>query len=364
MKNPLAHSMLKTSLGIAIIGLLLLFSSFYVSTNYQQELQQKNIAFGKIALGQKLFFDNRLSYNQQKSCASCHDPKFCFSDGYRTSAGTDGYNVKHNAPSLLNVVFLNHLTWADSSVHDLSQQMRNPLFNENPRELGIKGHEQIVLENIGNDSMYQKAFKSAFPQQASPIQLDNIINAIAAYESILTSFNSKYDRYLKGQKQVLNQQELAGMKLYQSDRLQCAKCHDKPTLSQRQDLVYANTGLYNMNGHYPQQDQGLFDYTGNAQDIGKFRIPSLKNVMLTAPYTHNGSVQTITEMIDIYAAAGRKIPDGPFKGDGSLHPNKSKLINGFELTKLEKEQLIAFLNALTDTSNLHLELWKDPFKKY
>ncbi len=354
----------KTSFGIAIIGLMMLVCSFYVVNTSKKNQPNKNIAIAKTALGRWLFFDNRLSYNQQKSCASCHDPKFCFSDGYRTSAGTDGFNVKHNAPSLINVSFLRYLTWADSSIHELAQQMRNPMFNENPRELGIKGHESLVLSHIAADPYYQEAFKKAFPNQPSPIQLDNIINAIAAYETTLTSFNSKYDRYLKGDKKALNTQEMAGLKLYQSERLQCANCHDKPTLSLHQDLVYANTGLYNLVGNYPLEDQGLFDYTGKDEDRGKFRIPSLKNVMLTAPYTHNGSVETISEMIDIYAAAGRNMLDGPLKGNGTKHPNKSNLIRGFQLSSTEKQQLLAFLNALTDTSNLHLEYWKDPFKKY
>lgn len=364
MKSSFLHPIQKTSIGITLLGLMILVCSFYLEGNHQKAQAKKNIISAKTALGRWLFFDNRLSYNQQKSCASCHDPKFCFSDGYRTSAGTDGFNVKHNAPSLINVVFLSNLTWADSSIHELAQQMRNPMFNEDPRELGIKGHESIVLNQIAADPYYQKAFKEVYPNQPSPIQLDNIINAIAAYETTLTSFNSKYDQYLKGEKKALNTHELAGMKLYQSDRLQCARCHDHPTLSQRQDLVYANTGLYNLAGNYPLQDQGLFDYTGKNEDRGKFRIPSLKNVMLTAPYTHNGSVETISEMIDIYAAGGRTILDGPFKGDGTKHPNKSHLIKGFQLSSLEKQQLLAFLNALTDTSNLHLEHWKDPFKKY
>lgn len=364
MKRPYLPSIQKTSIGIVLLGLLMMVCSFFVVSNSNQEQPKKNIATAKTALGRWLFFDNRLSYNQQKSCASCHDPKFCFSDGYRTSAGTDGFNVKHNAPSLINIVFVDHLTWADSSIHGLAQQMRNPMYNEDPRELGIKGHESLVLSHIAADPYYQTAFKDAFPNQPSPIQLENIINAIAAYETTLTSFNSKYDRYLNGQKKALNAQELAGMKLYQSDRLQCASCHDYPTRSQRQDMVYANTGLYNIAGNYPLEDQGLFDITHNLEDRGKFRIPSLKNVMLTAPYTHNGSVETISEMIDIYATAGRNISNGPFKGDGSKHPNKSHLIKGFQLSSLEKHQLLAFLNALTDTSSLHLEHWKDPFKKY
>ncbi|OYU54633.1 MAG: di-heme enzyme [Chitinophagaceae bacterium BSSC1] len=364
MKSSYLQTIQKTSMGIFLLGLMITVCSFYVSKNSKQDQSKKNIGSVKIALGHWLFFDNRLSYNQQKSCASCHDPKFCFSDGYRTSAGTDGFNVKHNAPSLINIVFVDHLTWADSSIHNLAQQMRNPMFNEAPRELGIKGHETLVLDNLAADPYYQKAFKEAFPNEPSPIKIGNVINAITAYETILTSFNSKYDRYLKGNKKAMNPQELAGLKLYQSDRLQCATCHDHPTRYQRQELVYANTGLYNVAGNYPLEDQGLFDITRNLEDRGKFRIPSLKNVMLTAPYTHNGSVQTISEMIDIYAAGGRNISDGPFKGNGSQHPNKSHLIKGFQLSSLEKQQLMAFLNALTDTSNLHLEHWKDPFKKY
>ncbi len=363
MKRSFLHQIQKTSLGITLLGLLMMVCSFYISRNSKSEQPKKNIAAAKIALGRWLFFDNRLSYNQQKSCASCHDPKFCFSDGYRTSAGTDGFNVKHNAPSLINVVFLHNLTWADSSIHELAQQMRNPMFNDDPRELGIKGHENLVLSSIAGDLYYQKAFKEAYPNQTTPIQLENIINAIAAYETTLTSFNSKYDHYLKGDKKALNAQELAGLKLYQSERLHCASCHDNPTLSQHQDLEYANTGLYNLAGNYPLEDQGLFDITRNLEDRGKFRIPSLKNVMITAPYTHNGSVETISEMIDIYAAGGRTISDGPFKGNGTKHPNKSNLIKGFQLSSLEKQQLLTFLNALTDTSNLHLEHWKDPFKK-
>ncbi|MEQ1623204.1 MAG: MbnH family di-heme enzyme [Sediminibacterium sp.] len=363
MKHSFLQPFQKTFLGIALLCLLMMVCSFYVASTSKQAPPKNHVAAAKIALGRWLFFDNRLSYNQQKSCASCHDPKFCFSDGYRTSAGTDGFNVKHNAPSLINVVFLQHLTWADSSIHGLVQQMHNPMFNEDPRELGIKEHETLVLDNIAVDPYYQKAFKQAFPNQPFPIQLDNIINAIAAYETTLTSFNSKYDRYLKGEKKVLNSQELAGLKLYQSERLQCARCHDRPTISQHQDLVYANTGLYNIAGNYPSHDQGLFDFTGLPEDRGKFRIPSLKNIMLTAPYTHNGSVETISEMIDIYVAGGRTISEGPFKGNGSKHPNKSKFIKGFQLSSLEKQQLLAFLNALTDTSNLGLEHWKDPFKK-
>jgi cytochrome c peroxidase len=363
MKSSVKHPIQKTRMLVTLLSLLVIACSFYVANSSLKVQPKKNVAAAKTALGRWLFFDNRLSYNQQKSCASCHDPKFCFSDGYRTSAGTDGYNVKHNAPSLINVVFLQQFTWADSSIHSLAQQMRNPLFNDDPRELGIKGHEDLVLANIASDPFYQKAFKEAFPNQPSPIQIDNIINAIAAYETILTSFNSKYDRYLKGEKKALNDQEFAGMKLYQSEKLQCARCHDNPTRSQRQDMVYANTGLYNIVGNYPLQDQGLFDYSGKPEDRGKFRIPSLKNVMLTAPYTHNGSVQTISEMIDIYAASGRNITEGPFKGDGRKHPNKNTYIKGFELNPKEKHQLMAFLNTLTDTSNLNLELWKDPFKK-
>ncbi len=318
----------------------------------------------KTALGQYLFFDIRLSYNQQKSCASCHDPKFCFTDGYRTSAGADGFNVKHNAPSLINSSFLNYLTWSDSSIQQLETQLSSPLFNTHPVELGWRGNETAILLRIASDSFYQETFKKAFPLEKTPINTKNTIHAITAFEASLTSFQSAYDQFRNGISTALSKPEIAGMRLFFSDSLNCAKCHDNPTRSIQQAFSFANTGLYNLDkdGAYPIGDQGLFELTAFVRDKGKFRIPSLKNVLLTAPYTHDGSVATIQEMIALYAAGGRNLKEGNFMGDGRKNPNKSKFVNGFKLTKLEQFQLIAFLNTFTDTVNLHNPSWRDPFK--
>jgi cytochrome c peroxidase len=351
-------------LGCMLTAILIGFTliSFKPTDN---EHNPDNIVLEKAKLGRYLFYDNRLSYNFQKSCASCHDPKFCFTDGYRTSSGSDGFNVKHNAPSLINATFLNYFTWADSSLHHLKDQMKNPLFNTHPTELGMRGNEKEILHRIEIDSFYNITFKKAFPLETKPINVNNTILAIAAFESTLTSFNSAYDQYRKGNASALNKTELAGMRLFFSDSLNCSKCHDKPSRSIIPDFYYANTGLYNLSsdGSYPTNDQGLFEMTGNQSDKGKFRIPSLKNVLLTAPYTHDGSVATIQEMISIYSGGGRNVLNGNDIGDGRLNPYKSPYLKGFTLSKAEQTNLIAFLNTFTDTSNLHNANWNNPFKQ-
>lgn len=348
-----------------LVLLLLLFLAvtgiqsiaFFNSTNTNLEKE-------RIKLGRFLFYDTRLSYNQLKSCSSCHDPAFCFTDGYRTSAGADGYNVKRNAPSLINSVFLKKYTWADTTVHNFAEQMQFPMFNTDPKELGIKGNEKIILERFESDPFYKKQFSDCFPHQKNPINIPNIIESIAAFESVIISFDSKYDAYSKGNKSALNMAAKKGMQLFFSERLACSKCHMNVTLGKEQELYYANTGLYNVDSKnsYPSEDQGLYDKTGNEKDKGKFKIPSLRNVLLTAPYTHNGSVQTISEMIDIYARGGRAIVEGSYKGDGKLNANKHILIKGFEISKEEKTDLIAFLGSFTDTGFFKKKMLLNPFK--
>lgn len=318
----------------------------------------------RVLLGRYLFYDTRLSYNQLKSCASCHDPIFCFTDGYRTSAGADGYNVKRNAPSLINAKFLKNYTWADSSVHRLSEQMRFPFFNESPKELGIKGNEALILNRLKADPLYHKLFSAAFSGQQDPFTINNTIASIASFEETLVSFGSPYDRFLKGDARAMNEQAKKGMSLFFSEKLSCGKCHNSPTLGVSQEPVYCNTGLYNLDkdGSYPKSDQGLYELTGNSKDKGKFRIPSLRNVLLTAPYTHNGSVETIDDMIRIYANGGRVISNGINAGDGRLNIHKSNLVNGFNITGEEKRNLIAFLAALTDSTLLSNNSISNPFK--
>lgn len=346
---------------IIIVFLLFLLFWGYVGTTISLSSTFNQTGAAKIELGRYLFYDTRLSYNGTKSCSSCHDPQFAFTDGYRTSSGADGYNVKRNAPSLINAVYNTTLTWGDSSVKNFERQMQFPMFNEHPKELGWVNHEQEIIQQIKSVSYYKTQFSKAFPLSQQPINQQNIIASIAAFEGQLIAFGSPYDDYLRGNKKALNPTALKGLQLFNSKRLGCNNCHQLSGV--HKPSIFYNTGLYNVgeDGDYPNIDQGLFEYTKNSSDKGKFRVPSLRNVMITSPYTHDGSVATIEDMIDIYQRGGRQIHEGENKGDGKLNKNKSKLIKGFIISEEEKLYLISFLTSLTDTSFMKNKKILNPF---
>jgi len=344
---------------VALLFLAILYINIFAVSSFPND---KSVKY-KIELGRYLFYDTRLSYNQTKSCSSCHDPKFAFSDGYRQSSGADGYTVRRNAPSLLNVKYKTFFTWGDSSIKKLSQQLLFPMFNQHPNELGWTNNETEIIARFENQPIYITLFSKAFPKEDKPFAINNFITAITNFEEQLVSYNSPYDLYLRGNKNILNEQAIAGMKLFYSAQLGCNNCHQLQ--ESKIKSAYFNTGLYNLdeNGSYPSKDQGLFELTKNSNDKGKFRIPSLRNILLTAPYTHDGTVETIGQMISIYQRGGRLISNGENAGDGKLNINKSNLIKGFTLTSREKENLLAFLSSLTDTSYLRNNNLINPFNE-
>lgn len=344
--------------GSCVVGILL----FSCNMKKQKEASQKNLQ----ELGRYLFFDNRLSFNQTKSCSSCHDPKFAFSDGYRKSITASGDIADHNSPSLINCVNQSYFDWANPQVTSLEQQADRPLFNLHPIELGAKGMEEKILKRLKADSFYSKEFVKNFKEK-DPVIFTNIKKALAAFTSSLISYNSPYDNYINGDTSALSPDAKKGMELFLSDKLKCARCHEPPSFFMNNksiDSFYANIGLYNIGNtsSYPSGDPGLKKITGKNTDDGKFKIPGLRNVALTTPYTHDGSVNSLDEMINIYAAGGRNIYlHGPADGDGRTNANKSKLITGFLITNEEKKQLIDFLYALTDSSVLSNPSFQNPF---
>ncbi|WP_439506992.1 cytochrome c peroxidase [Sediminibacterium sp.] len=265
----------------------------------------------RIKLGQYLFYDTKLSYNQTKTCVSCHDPVMAFTDGYRTSSGADGYNLKHNAISLLNVKYRTVFTWTKQSVTTLKAQLQFPFFNEHPKELGWKGNEQIILKRFLNDTQYQRLFKKAFPLQSNPFQLANVQTAIIAFEEQLVSYNAKYDRYVKGNFSSFSEDERNGLTLFSSNRLGCTGCH-------RWEQPF-------------KKDHPLFSKG--------IRVPSLRNVLLTAPYMHDGRIENINGVLEYYSQK-----------------------NSLYLTNKEKKQIISFLYTLTDTSYLSNKELLNPFQ--
>lgn len=314
-------------------------------------------------LGQHLFFDPRLSINGSKACATCHDPVFAFTDGYRKSLGLTGDEVKRNAPSLLNARYWRTLNWANPDIHAFEQQVLNPLFKQSPPEMGLTPDNRTVLERLRSLKLYQGLFEAAFPKEKDPFTFFQIRMALGAYQSTLVSFNAPFDRYVRGEAQALSPAAKRGMKLFFSNRLNCITCHPAPyftdaTLTNQ----YHNVGLYNVDGQgaYPATDQGVYEVTRKPEDMGKFRTPSLRNVMLTAPYFHDGSVARIQEVMAIFSQGGQN-KMGKDAGDGRKNPFKSPHIRPFSLSNEETQDLIHFLSALTDTTFLRKPAFKSPF---
>lgn len=300
----------------------------------------------KVALGERLFNDVRLSVNEKQSCASCHIKAFAFAEPRTTSIGTTGDVVGRNSMALVNVAYNGSFTWAHNGLGQIEKQILIPLFNEAPIEMGVTGNEALILQRLEG---YAPEFNAVFGSQE--FGFDQIVKALSSYVRSLTSFNSDFDRYAYfNDDDALSQSAIRGMDLFFSEKLECFHCHGGFNFTQsskhafqKLDLVsFHNTGLYNVdgNGSYANGDQGLADITLNPNDRGKFRAPTLRNIMLTAPYMHDGSVATMSEVIDIYAAGGR--------GEGINNPLKSPFVQGFDITEAEKQDLLNFLESLTD----------------
>ncbi len=336
---------------------------FTISCKNKKQFEAVKLS-NKETLGRYLFFENKLSINNTKSCASCHSVDFAFTDGYRTSVTSLGENVLHNAPSLINAIYLKKYDWANPNATSFETQIKRPLYGNHPIELGLDKHINELQEVFKKDSLYAVLFKNAFPDSSKLFTSTQIEIAISAYEKTLISQSSSFD---KGE---LTTAAYNGLKLFTSNRLKCVSCHPPPyftlaTLTENMDSIYANIGLYNVDNknEYPAIDNGIYSITRQEKDNGKFKIPSLRNVMLTAPYMHDGSIATIDEVIDMYARGGRNVDYGNYKGDGNLNKNKNKLIAGFGLSAKEKQDLIAFLTSLTDSSIFYKQSFKNPFKK-
>ena len=313
----------------------------------------------KVALGRALFFDERLSGNGTMACASCHDRAKGFADGEITPTGSTGEVLPRNAMGLANVAYLPLLTWGNPTLKSLEEQALVPMFGEVPVELGITGKEEVVLDRLRSDAAYQEAFAAAFPEEADPIRFEIVVKAIASFERTLISGRSPYDQYTYGGRDAaMSGAALRGMDLFFSERLECYHCHSglsfttafRSAATKQGEMDFHNTGLYNLGpgGAYPPGGEGLYGFTGNPADMGKFRVPPLRNIELTGPYMHDGSIATLEEVIDHYAAGGRTIAEGPHAGVGSDNPNKSPLVRPFTLTPEEKADVVAFLKSLTD----------------
>jgi cytochrome c peroxidase len=327
----------------------------------------------KVMLGRRLFYDTRMSINGTTSCATCHIQALAFTDGKPRAIGATGEVHPRGSMSLVNVAYASRLTWANPLLEHLEDQALTPIFGDNPIEMGMGGREDVLVELLRTDGVYARSMPRAFPGDADPYSVLNAVRAIATFVRSIVSFDSPYDHFLAGNATAMNASATRGMQLFFSERLECFHCHggfnftDSTTHENArvERVGFHNTGLYNIdaNGAYPTDNTGLFDMTGERRDMGRFRAPSLRNIAITAPYMHDGSIASLEEVLAHYASGGRLITDGPNAGNGRRSPYKSEFLRGFELTNEERDELIAFLHALTDDKVLTNPKLSDPFRK-
>lgn len=327
----------------------------------------------KFQLGRSLFYDKRLSGNGTMACASCHFQNLAFTDGKAVATGSTGEHTARSAQGLANSAYHPYFTWANFSLGSMESQMLNPLLGERPVEMGVNDTTlPLILQRLREDKGYVAQFGKIFPEEKDPVNLQNVIKAISAFQRGLISANSKYDQYLLQQAQLAESEE-CGRALFFSDKAQCSQCHggfnftDQVVAANSTEIKtdFHNTGLYNIDGKgaFPEGNRGIFELTFKPQDMGMFRAPSLRNVAVTAPYMHDGSIATLEQVLEFYAGHGRVIADGANKGDGRKNPYKDARIDKIDLTKAEQADIIAFLKTLTDETFLTNPRFADPFKQ-
>lgn len=307
----------------------------------------------KIALGKRLFNDVRLSQDGTVSCASCHQQSKAFTDGQKVAVGFKGQQGLRNAPTVVNAAYYQRL-FVDGRAASLEEQALGPFLN--PIEHGLKSKRQLV-KLVAQDTSYKKQFVAAF---ASPtITADNITFAIASFERTLIAGNSAFDRYLFGRdRKALTQSEARGMRLFRR-KGNCANCHE----ISGKDALFMDNRFYNIGVGFDKinpeiehiltalrqgdkletlnltevqhAELGRFNITHVMTDIGQFKTPTLRNIALTAPYMHDGSLETLEDVVEYYDKGGHKNP----YLDAAIFP--------LHFTAQEKQDLVAFLKALT-----------------
>jgi cytochrome c peroxidase len=327
----------------------------------------------KADLGRYLFYDARLSGNGTQACASCHHQERAFTDGRARSVGSTDQLTPRGSMSLVNVAYAGSLTWNDPRLTRLEDQALVPMYGEHPIELGLdRGDEWMSM--FERDPLYVELFSAAFPGISDPITRDNLVKALASFERSIISARSPYDRYhFERDESAISDSAKRGETIFHSAKVACSTCHTGFSLSGEvatarnpvPQVEFHNTGLYNRPGllSYPAQNTGMHEITKNPRDVGKFKVPTLRNIAVTAPYMHDGSVATLEDAIGHYAAGGRTIASGPDAGIGSSNPNKAERLRGFTLSDEERRDLVAFLESLTDQQVLRDQQFSNPWRK-
>lgn len=288
----------------------------------------------QIDLGRLLFFDPVLSGNKDLSCANCHNPAKGFSDGMARSVGASGQLHPRSAPTLWNSAFLKSLLW-DARADSLEQQALGPLFSE----LEMANTPEQLMANLNQVDAYPELFTQAFPNSEDAMVIANITTALTAFQSSLISLNSPYDRYAHGDSKALNPEQLEGLNVFRSFVARCSQCHTPPLFTNQQVAVIGTPEPEGM-----PRDIGAQATFGAERLRGGFKVPTLRNIALTAPYMHSGRFATLREATEFYTKGrGHAVPEGE---ELLLHWHISEP----NLTPSELDRLVDFMGALSDES--------------
>lgn len=287
-------------------------------------------------LGKVLFFDPRLSSSNQISCSSCHDPSLAWTDGRPASVGHDHLTGKRNAISLLNVWAKEPLFW-DGRAQSLEDQIHHPIaspieMNQNVDELPKKLQ---AIEGYG--TLFGQAFED------SVVSLSRIAKALAQFQRTLQSRSSDFDRFVRGDKDALTDQQIQGLHVFRT-KGRCMNCHYGPFFT---DMKFHNLGLHYFGRKY--EDLGKFNITENPGDAGKFRTPQLRDVMFTKPWFHNGLFSNIEGVINMYNHGMARPKPRPGMKKYPPYPVTSPMLKELNLNREEMDALIAFLESISET---------------
>ncbi len=319
--------MIRTLTILFIVLAVALSASKIDITNSLEKWERPNVIYpennsfseASIELGNTLFFENLLSKDSSISCQSCHLITEAFADHLPLGEGIKGRLVTRNTPSLLNIG-LHPYFMADGKFKTLEEQVLGPI-NEH-REFDMSN--EAIIERLRSIPRYRELSMSAYNQE---IDIEIVQKSLANFERILVSDSSRFDQFMKG-KIKFTEQEMYGWELFNRTDLNCIQCHNGYNFT---NYSFENNGLYKT-----YQDSGRALVTKKESDLAKFKVPSLRNIALTYPYMHNGSIYSLDEVIDHYASGGKR------------HDSKSDLIKGFVIGVDEKKALISFLRTLTE----------------
>ncbi|MEJ5996083.1 cytochrome c peroxidase [Pedobacter sp. Du54] len=300
----------------------------------------------RVELGKILFFDKRLSSSDKISCSSCHQPHLNWTDGLPVSIGHNNALNTRNSPTIENVWFYKQLFW-DGRAKNLEEQAQIPLTSK------IEMHQNMSLlpKKLEKISGYLPLFRAAFGD--SRITSERIVKSLADFQRTIVSSPSAFDRFLAGDKNSLTDEQLLGLHLFRT-KARCMNCHYGALFT---DNDFHNLGLSNYG--QTNQDLGLYQTTKNPNDVGKFKTPSLRNVMFTGPWFHDGSVKSIDSLMLLYNM-GMPFPAVTLAQlDDPLLPKNDRLLRGIRLNKSELHALVAFLNAIS-TKSANFEIPKQP----